>query len=105
MIIYSLAVTQQELEDTNMSCPSCNCNPCQCNCSCDPANEAVSSALSNLQSNFLGTVTKQCVNGEVVWVLPCDLNEEFVGYPRLEGEALLCYWHRVIAELVAKTSQ
>lgn len=82
-----------------MSCPNCNCNPCSCQCSCDPANEAVSSALSNLQSNFLGSVTKQCVNGEVVWVLPCNLNTDFPGYPRLEDEALLCYWQRVISAL------
>lgn len=78
-------------------CGDCQCNPCQCDCSCDPANEPLSSALDNFITSFFGTLTKTCVNGEIVWVLPCNLDSApITGYPRLPNEGLACYFSRVI---------
>ena len=68
-----------------------------CSTKCDPANEPVASTLSNFISAFFGSVTKTCVNNQVVWTLPCDLDTApFPGYPRLPGEGLACYFARVI---------
>lgn len=62
-----------------------------CKPRCDPANEAVASELKNFELNFFGTVTKSCVNGEVVWTLPCNLAQGMVCYPRLANEGVACY--------------
>lgn len=79
-------------------CNSCNCNPCQCECSCDPANEALTSAFNNFVTLFIGSLTKTCVNGQVVWTLPCDLDsdEPITGYPKLANESVFCYFLRVL---------
>lgn len=79
-----------------MACSSCNCNPCTCSCSCDPANEALESAFNNFTADFIGLITKTCVNGSVVWTLPCDLDGEFTGFAKGAGESILCYWQRAI---------
>lgn len=78
------------------NCPTCNCNPCNCNCSCDPDNEALSSQFQNFTNDFIGNITKTCVNGEVVWSLPCDLSGEFTDFPKGADETILCYWQRAI---------
>lgn len=77
------------------NCGSCGCNPCSCSCECDPANESVSSQLENFITAFFGSVTKSCVNGEVVWSLPCDLDGGIPGYPRLPNEGIACYLLRI----------
>lgn len=41
------------------------------------------------------------MNNEVVWVLPCDLDTGFAGYPRVAGEGLACYFLRVFAAVSA----
>lgn len=85
-----------------MSCGSCNCVPCECDECCDPENEPLSSTLNNFISEFFGSVEKACVNEEVTWTLPCDLSgTPFVGYPRVVGEGLACYFARVIPLLVS----
>lgn len=82
---------------------SCNCNtPCD-DAACDPANEPLSSALNNFIEAFFGSLTKTCVNNEVVWVLPCDLDAGMTGYPRIAGEGLACYFIRVFSEISAST--
>lgn len=80
------------------NCSNCNCNPCSCDCSCDPENEAFSSAFNNFQVKFVGPITKTCVNGAVVWTLPCGLDdaEPVTGYPKLSGETVFCYFLRVL---------
>lgn len=80
-----------------MSCSSCGCSPCRsgCDCECDPAQESIASQLENFQTAFFGTITKSCVNGEVVWSLPCDLDGGIPGYPRLAGEGIACYLLRI----------
>jgi len=79
------------------SCANCNCNPCSCSTSCDPQNEGLSSSFQNFLSNFIGTIGKTCVNGQVVWSsLPCDLNDEFTDFPKSADETILCYWQRAI---------
>lgn len=84
-----------------MSCGGCGCNPCSCGCECDPANESVASQLTNFETAFFGSITKSCVNGEVVWSLPCDLDAGIPGFPRLPGEGIACYLLRVVPLLPA----
>lgn len=81
-----------------MSCSTCNCNPCQCNCSCDPENEALSSAFTNFTDDFIGPIEKSCVDGEVVWTLPCGLQSDspVTGIPKLADESIFCYFLRVL---------
>lgn len=83
-----------------MSCSSCGCNPCN-EVTCDASNEPLASALNNFIVAFFGTLTKTCVNDQVVWVLPCDLDTGFPGYPRVAGEGLACYFLRVFAAVSA----
>lgn len=83
-----------------MSCSNCGCNPCG-EITCDPANEPLASALNNFIVAFFGSLTKTCVNNQVVWVLPCDLDSGFPGYPRVAGEGLACYFLRVFAAVSA----
>lgn len=84
-----------------MSCqPSstpCSCEPCQTQC--DPAHEPLPSAIDNFVTQFFGEVTKTCVDGQIVWSLPCNLDTGIPGYPRQEGEGLACYFKRVLNEL------
>lgn len=68
-----------------------NCCPPKC----DPAKEPLQSALANFILEFFGSVTKSCVNGKVVWTLPCDLASGIACYPRLPGEGVACYIMRL----------
>lgn len=83
-----------------MSC-SCNCNPCTCGTACNAADEPLSSALNNFITSFYGTVTRTCVNNEVIWTLPCDLDSGDPDFPRNSGEGLACYFLRFINEFEA----
>lgn len=86
-----------------MSCGSCNCNPCSCDV-CDPNNEPLASALNNFITAFYGTVTKTCVNDEVQWILPCDLEEGLPGsLARREGEGVACYLLRLVQYMASVT--
>jgi len=67
--------------------------------SCDPANEPINSTLSNFIEAFFGTITKTCVNGEVVWTLPADLTAGIPGIPRLPNEGLASYIFRIMLML------
>ena len=84
-----------------MSCQSsstpCSCEPCQTQC--DPAHEPLPSTIDNFVTQFFGEVTKTCVDGQIVWSLPCNLDTGIPGYPRQEGEGLACYFKRVLNEL------
>lgn len=77
-----------------MSC-GCHSNPCQCEPECDAENEPLASALNNFITSFYGSVSKSCVNDEVVWQLPCDLEAGLPDFPRLPGEGIACYLLRV----------
>lgn len=79
-----------------MSCGSCRCSPCECEHECDPSQESVASQLDNFIAAFFGSITKTCVNNEVVWSLPCDLDAGIEGFPRLPGEGIACYLLRVL---------
>lgn len=81
-----------------MSC-SCSTTPCSCG-GCDATNEPTASALNNFITEFFGTLTKTCVNNEVVWTLPCDLAVGAPEFPRNSGEGLACYFLRYILENV-----
>lgn len=83
-----------------MSC-SCNCNPCSCTATCDAENEPLSSALNNFIVSFFGTLTKSCVNNQVVWTLPCDLDVGDASFPRTPGEGIACYFLRFITTFEA----
>lgn len=80
-----------------MSC-SCNCNPCSHSTSCDPNDEALSSVLNNLTLSLIGSPTKSCVNNQVVWVLPCDLDVGIPSFPKNTGESLACYFMRFMEQ-------
>lgn len=84
-----------------MSCqpPStpCSCEPCQTQC--DPAHEPLPSTVDNFVTQFFGSVTKTCVNNQVVWSLPCNLDTGVPGYPRQPNEGLACYFKRLINDV------
>ena len=58
----------------------------------DPENETLASALNNFILNFYGAIAKTVVDGEVVWVLPCDLSTAIPGYPRDPSLGTACYF-------------
>lgn len=62
---------------------------------CDPANEPIDSALNNFIASFFGIVVKTCVNNQIVWTLPCNLDAGLPGYPRVANEGLACYFLRI----------
>lgn len=72
---------------------SCSCN------SCDPDHEPLPSTVDNFVTQFFGEVTKTCVDGQIVWELPCNLDEGIPGYPRLPNEGLACYFSRVLEDI------
>lgn len=80
-----------------MSCNCCNANPCQCSASCDPNNEALASVLNNLTTSLIGVPVKSCVNNQVVWVLPCDLDNGIPEFPKNAGESIACYFLRFMS--------
>lgn len=83
-------------------CGSCNCSPCYCNDECDASNEPLQSTVNNFIASFYGSVSKSCVNGVVVWSLPCNLDTApFAGFPRIPGEGLACYFVRVLPQVGA----
>lgn len=75
-----------------------SCCPTVTTTTCDPNNEPLSSALNNFITLFFGTLTKTCVNGVIVWTLPCDLEAGAAGFPRNSGESLGCYFTRFIVD-------
>lgn len=88
-----------------MSCSSCSCNPCTCDV-CDPNNEPLASALNNFIASFFGSISKTCVDNQVQWILPCDLNTGLAGFERRQGEGVACYLLRLFEFLNAiATSQ
>lgn len=78
-----------------MSCSSCGHSHCTCT-TCDPANEPLASALNNFTTITFGPLVKTCVNGVVIWALPCDLEAGNPAFPRNPGEGLYCYFSRFI---------
>lgn len=81
------------------SCSSCNCNPCTCDETCDPNNEPLASALNNFIASFFGSIGKTCVDNQVQWILPCDLNTGLAGFERRQGEGVACYLLRLFEYL------
>jgi hypothetical protein len=76
----------------------CNGNPCspaECN---TPECESLNSQINNFTKQFFGEVVKSEVNGEVVWTLPCDLEEGLPNNPRAADEGLACYFIRLFSE-------
>ena len=58
------------------------------------SHESVPSLISNLILALYGEITKAVVDGRVTWNIPCDPTAapaSIVGFPRDEGEGLLCY--------------
>lgn len=85
---------------------SCGCPTNRCTCTtCDPANEPLSSALNNFIAAFFGSLTKSCVNGQVVWALPCNLESGSSLLPRNAGEGIACYLLRVFEFIQLETCQ
>lgn len=78
-----------------MSCSSCHHSPCSCEEACDPNNEPLASALNNFIASFFGSISKTCVDGQVQWILPCDLNNGLPGFERRQGEGVACYLLRL----------
>lgn len=87
-----------------MSCHSCHSSPCRCTPSCDADHEPLASALNNFVASLFGSVQKTCINGEVVWALPCDLDAEMPCFPRTSGEPLLCYLMRAMSQATCEAA-
>lgn len=82
-----------------MSCSSCGHNHCTCDDVCDPNNEPLASALNNFIASFFGSISKTCVDNQVQWILPCDLNTGLAGFERRQGEGTACYLLRLFEYL------
>ena len=75
-----------------------NCNPCE-TCPTNTADcETLPSALDNFTRQFFGSIERTVVDGQVTWVLPCNLDIGLPGNPRLDGEGLACYFLRLFNE-------
>jgi hypothetical protein len=81
-----------------MSDACCSCNPCNPSGGySENGTETLGSQIQNLISTLLGTVTTTIVNGQVVWITPCDPNGDGVEcFPRNTGEGLICYLLRLM---------
>lgn len=78
---------------------SCGCdNPCDSTVTNTAANESLQSQIENFTLHFFGTVVKTEVDGEVNWVLPCNLEVGLENNPRAEGEGLACYFLRLFQD-------
>ena len=97
-----------------MSCSSCgqvpsNPNPLdsctrsflQCDNPCNtPPGEChlLPTQIDTFTTQFFGPdLSKQNVNNNVAWNLPCSLSQGLIGNPRLPGESLACYFARLFA--------
>lgn len=79
---------------TQVSCT----NPCAVTVTNTPACEALPSQISNFTDQFFGAVTKTEVDGQVRWVLPCNLETGLENNPRADAEGLACYFLRLFEE-------
>lgn len=79
-----------------MSQPNCSdCNPPR---PVDCAAEPDASLIANFIAVIVGGIQKVSIDGQCVWVLPCNLDGEIVGFPREAGESVLCYIFRIFTE-------
>jgi hypothetical protein len=84
-----------------MSCDcesSSPCNPDTPFPSVSP--ESVPSLINNLVTAMYGAIYKDASSGVVKWVIPCDPTNTATahGITRNEGEGLMCYFLRVLAD-------
>jgi hypothetical protein len=86
----------QDCINGNRGCNSCNpCTVCPTNTTdC----ETLPSALDNFVQQFFGTIERVVIDGQVRWVLPCDLDVGLPGNPRADGEGLACYFLRLFRD-------
>lgn len=75
-----------------------NCNPCRTTQTNTAECESLPSQIQNFTIQFFGVVTKTEVNGQVTWVLPCDLDIGLPNNPRGADEGLACYFLRLFSE-------
>jgi hypothetical protein len=79
-------------------------NSCESNTPCGgaPVNtaetELLPSQIENFTKHFFGAVTKTMLDGGVVWILPCNLDEGLPNNPRANDEGLACYFLRLFSE-------
>jgi hypothetical protein len=86
-----------DISSTNGNC-GCGGNPCKACPTSTVDCETLPSALDNFTRQFFGTITRTEVNGQIVWVLPCDLEVGLPGNPRMDGEGLACYFLRLFQD-------
>ena len=65
--------------------------------------ESVPSMISNLAYALYGDIQSDATSGKVEWIIPCDPNStaEIPGYPRDDGEGLMCYLIRVFTAIAS----
>jgi hypothetical protein len=69
------------------------------------------SVLNNFITAFFGSLTKTCVDGRIVWTLPCDLQAGLACDPRQIDpttgvqEGIACYFLRLMANGFSGTKQ
>lgn len=70
---------------------------------CSPPNnsyeEGIASAISNLELNLFGILTKTIVNGRATWTAPCGTGGSIAAVPRGTSEGFICYILRLISLL------
>jgi hypothetical protein len=82
----------------NDAVPACGENPCATSSTNSAECESLPSALDNFITQFFGTVTKTEIDGEVAWILPCDLDVGLEANPRNVDEGLACYFLRLFRD-------
>lgn len=86
---------QNGIQSENGNC-SRGGNPCRVCPTSTVDCETLPSALDNFTRQFFGVITKTEVNGQISWVLPCDLDVGLPANPREDGEGLACYFLRLL---------
>jgi len=74
------------------------CNPCSASAANTAECETLPSQISNFTKSFFGEVTKTELDGEVQWVLPCNLETGLENNPRAPDEGLACYFLRLFQD-------
>lgn len=77
--------------------PGCT-NPCGVTRANTPECETLPSQIQNFTTQFFGEVTKVEIDGEVKWILPCNLETGLPANPRLTDEGLACYFLRLFQD-------
>lgn len=76
----------------------CRRGPCGPIVESTAACESLPSQIENFTKQFFGELVKTEIDGQVEWVLPCDLDVGLENNTRAAGEGLACYFLRLFRD-------